>query len=148
VTNAEQTTTWLKIAKVFDRYTETTHGAFDPDHPQVTDPQEKARILRYLEDGRTVRAGRGRSYDQVDPRRGPAVRMIFVTDGEWIWSRAVDYYLRVHDLLPENSFLAHIIERGYQFPALSEEAVLSASDEFERIWPLRSIDGSVRLGPP
>ncbi len=74
--------------------------------------------------------------------------MVFVTDGEWVWSKAVNYYLKNHDLLPESRFLGRIAAQDYHCPTLTQDAILRVSEEFNRIRVRRPIDGARRIGPP
>jgi hypothetical protein len=59
------------------------------------------RVLAYLESGTVIRSTAELRDDVVDPRRRAAVPWNFNTDGAWIWSDAIAYYLRVHALAPQ-----------------------------------------------
>ncbi|WP_250280235.1 hypothetical protein [Frankia sp. Cppng1_Ct_nod] len=147
MTETDELTTWLEIARVFDEYDQQGYGLFEPNHPRAN-AAEKERILAFLDAGEWVLAGRSRSHDQLDPGRGPVVPMVFVTDGEWVWSKAVNYYLKNHDLLPESRFLGRIAAQDYHCPTLTQDAILRVSEEFNRIRVRRPIDGARRIGPP
>jgi hypothetical protein len=140
--------TWLHIARVFDGYSEDLRGLFTTDHPRATDPDEKARILRFLRGGEPVFAYRCRSHDQITPAPVPMVPMVFATDGEWVWSMGTAYYLDVHGLLPESRFLDHIVARGYHVPALDEETLERVEEEFTRVLDAYPVDGTQELRPP
>jgi hypothetical protein len=80
-------------------------------------PGEKKALLEYLNNGHVVLSGRGMAPDLLDPERPEKVPMVFSTDGRWVWSSSVTYYLEHHDIAPDQAFLAHIRGRGYQLPA-------------------------------
>ncbi len=148
MTDTGTPTTWLEIARVFDGYDQQGYGLFDPDHPRVTDADEKARLLEFLDSGEIIMGIRARSHDQINPSRGPVVPMVFVTDGEWVWSKAVNYYLKNHDLLPESRFLGRIAAQDYQCPSVSENEVNRVFEEFQRFRAHNHVDGDRRIGPP
>jgi hypothetical protein len=60
--------------------------------------------------------------DVVDRHRHGAVLANFRTDGTWVWTDTVAYYLEQHHLAPEEELLAHIRAAGYRVPALGEPA--------------------------
>ncbi|WP_250280234.1 hypothetical protein [Frankia sp. Cppng1_Ct_nod] len=147
MTETDDLTTWLEIARVFDGYDQDGYGLFEPDHPRA-DAAEKERILGFLDAGELVVAARSRSHDQLDPDRGPIVPMVFLTDGKWVWSEAMNYYLAIYDLLPDPHFLAHIRTKVYQCPPVSREGAIRISEEFMQVRSLRHVDGDRRIGPP
>ncbi|MFJ8965102.1 type VII secretion system-associated protein [Lentzea sp. NPDC102401] len=79
-------------------------------------PGEKKALLDYLTNATVVLASRGLVRDWMDPERAREVPMAFHTDGRWVWPSTVAYYLEKYDVAPDQSFLAHIRERGYQLP--------------------------------
>ncbi|WP_329110956.1 hypothetical protein OG792_17785 [Micromonospora sp. NBC_01699] len=100
---------------------------FDPlvgDQPQAAtlDHDERDRILRYLRHGVPLVITTTLLDDVVDPARGAAVPMSFRTDGTWVWSDAVAYYLDRHGLAPTAEFTEHIRAGRYAMP---EVGVLS-----------------------
>ncbi|PSR58978.1 hypothetical protein C8258_30400 [Nocardia sp. MDA0666] len=98
----------------------TLFGAFDsedmpaPAHERHSlDDAEREAVLRFLSGGTIAARTSGRTIDRIDASRGKVVPVSFATDGTWMWSRAVAYYLREHNVVPEPAFLAHIRECGY-----------------------------------
>jgi hypothetical protein len=76
--------------------------------------QEAERVLEYLRLPPIVLSARGFGKDELAPDAPSAVPLTFRTDGQWIWSGAVEYYLQQHALAPEAAFLEHIRRSGYQ----------------------------------
>jgi hypothetical protein len=86
--------------------------SFAADHPRMTGAAARERVLGHLAAGTVIRRNPALRDDVVDRTRRGAVPWKFVTDGEWIWSDAVAYYLRVHHLAPPADFLAHVYRAG------------------------------------
>jgi hypothetical protein len=101
----------FKIARVFDFAKPDTGPGFDPEHRIVTDPAERDRMLRYLTSGAPILYTTARTEDVINPAAGQAVPSSFRTDGEWIWTDAVAYYLEQHGLAPDENLAAHIKAR-------------------------------------
>jgi hypothetical protein len=101
----------FRIARVFDFARPDTGPGFDPGHRVVTDPAERERLLEYLTSGTLVLHTTARTQDVLNPAAGQVVPGSFRTDGEWIWTDAVAYYLQQHDLAPDEELAAHIDAR-------------------------------------
>lgn len=105
------------IARVFDKVDPVNGPAFDPDHPCLdSGNEERQRVLDYLTKGVPLLVTTALVNDVIEPDRGPAVPMTFRTDGRWIWTDAVTYYLVTHGIAPDAELLAHIRENEYQMP--------------------------------
>ncbi|QKG21780.1 TNT domain-containing protein [Actinomadura verrucosospora] len=115
----------VRKARVFDR------AGADGGPPAVSrppvPPDEADRVVRYLEDAPTVMAARSSAPDLLDPSRGEAVPLTFHTDGAWVWSGAVGYYLREHGVPPEPDLVAHIRAHRFAVPAVGDDAMDAAS---------------------
>ncbi|AGL14092.1 hypothetical protein L083_0582 [Actinoplanes sp. N902-109] len=100
----------VRIARVFDR-----GGAqgprFDDDHERLTG-DERDRVLGWLAGGSAIMATTQRTTDVVEPERGAVVPMNYRTDGRWVWTDTVSYYLRTHGLAPDAELLADIRTDG------------------------------------
>jgi hypothetical protein len=101
----------FKVARVFDFARPGTGPGFHPGHRMVTDPAERDRVLQYLHSGTLALHTTARARDVLDPDAGQVVPTSFRTDGEWIWTDTVAYYLERHGLAPENELAAHIEAR-------------------------------------
>jgi hypothetical protein len=96
-----------RVARVFDR-TADPSLPFDPRRTQVADPGEVARLRGFLDAGVVILSSTAGEADRLDPGRGDVVPIGFRTDGEWVWSDAIAYYLSAHGVAPEKSFYHHI----------------------------------------
>lgn len=101
----------FKIARVFDFAKPDTGPGFDPRHRVITDSGERDRMLRYLTSGTTVLHTTARTRDVLSPDAGQVVPSSFRTDGEWIWTDTVAYYLEQHGMAPDEELAAHIDAR-------------------------------------
>ncbi|MEV6714365.1 hypothetical protein AB0M48_20280 [Lentzea sp. NPDC051208] len=77
---------------------------------------ERGYVLDYLDMAPVVLASRELVPDLLDPTRPQQVPMAYQTDGRWVWSSSVAYYLRTHGVCPDLAFLAHVRLRKYQLP--------------------------------
>jgi hypothetical protein len=103
----------MRQARVFDGV--RANGRSYVSRPLVP-VEATGRVLAYLERAPIVLAARGYGTDKIDPSRGAKVPMTFHTDGKWIWSGAVAYYLRSHEIPPEPDLVAHIRGRAFELP--------------------------------
>jgi hypothetical protein len=99
---------------VLDAYDPAGGGRFDADHPVLGAGDEIARTLAYLDQGRLLVSTTARETDVFDAEAG-AVPTSFRTDGTWIWTDAVAYYLRTYALCPDAQLTAHIRGRDYTY---------------------------------
>jgi hypothetical protein len=119
------------VARVFDFADPDTGPGFAPDHPVIDDPVERGRLLTYLRGGHPVLTTTATLDDIVDPQSGAEVPTSFRTDGEWIWTDTVQYYLDHHGLAPEARLAAHIgaqLDRGQLLPDTDRETAIRAAD--------------------
>lgn len=100
------------LARVFDTVHPVDGPAFAPDHPRVEDGDERRALAVYLREGEPVVMTTGLMADVLDPERGGVVPMNFRTDGTWIWTDTVTFYLEEYHLAPEPDLLAHLRAAG------------------------------------
>ncbi|OKI58189.1 hypothetical protein [Micromonospora sp. CB01531] len=110
------------VAQVFDTFSEESGPGFDPAHPQLDD-DERDRVLSYLDEGVPLLITPELTEDVVDRSRGEAVPTVFRTDGQWIWTDAVSYYVREHRLAPDPDLLDDIRDNDYQPPEVDAVAL-------------------------
>ncbi|CAO5167535.1 conserved hypothetical protein [Frankia sp. AiPs1] len=114
----------FRLANVFDG---TADGVpYIIDRPLLPPGPERGRFLRYLNAGALVFRAAGLGTDQLEPNRGKQVPIVALTDGEWIWTASVVYYLEEHDLPPEPAFLEYLRGRDFRYEAPSKERVAAA----------------------
>ncbi|MFL6074878.1 MAG: hypothetical protein ACJ73S_15890 [Mycobacteriales bacterium] len=110
----------VRVARLFDGVDPETGPYFGDGRGRVDDGGERARIAGFLDGGAVVLFSTGREPDRVDPARGAAVGTSVRTDGTWVWSDGVAYYVREHGIAPEADLYAHIRELGYRCPGTDE----------------------------
>lgn len=98
----------------------------DPQLGRADDPELKRKVLAYLHSGLAFLRAAGRTADRLDPAKGQVVPLIYMTDGEWIWSGSDIYYLEQYGILPQQAFLDHMAAHSYKAPPVSREAGLEA----------------------
>ncbi|MGW4132274.1 hypothetical protein [Amycolatopsis japonica] len=98
----------IKVARIFDSAHPETGPAFAPDRPKIEDAGERERLCQYLESATLLLVTAALMDDVVDPERGATVPTNFYTDGIWVWTDTVTYYLREHHLTPDPELVAHI----------------------------------------
>ncbi|GGT87570.1 TNT domain-containing protein [Actinomadura citrea] len=115
----------LRRAKIFD------HAGPDGSRPAVSrppvPPDQAGRVAGYLRQAPAVMAARSNAPDRLDPSRGSAVPLTFHTDGTWVWSGAVAYYLSEHGVPPEPDLVAHIIANGFRVPEVDDDTMNAAN---------------------
>jgi hypothetical protein len=102
----------MRTARVFDG-SGPDGPYFAPGHPLLTDPVRRERVATFLGGGRVVLRTTAYDTDRWDPERDDLVPLDTVTDGTWIWSTALHYYVVRHGLAPEPEFLAHMAACDY-----------------------------------
>ena len=74
----------------------------------------------FLKAGDVLLATTARETDVFDSSLGEVVPQNFRTDGTWIWTDTVTYYLDTYGLSPDQELLDHIRARGYVKAELDE----------------------------
>ena len=103
----------MRIARLFDGRDEAGRFRIDPGRPRLDDPGERERLAKFLAAGFVVVRIPGLHEDVLDPDRPRRAPMSTHTDGTWIWSAAMRYFLLEHGIAPEPDFLAHIRASDY-----------------------------------
>ncbi|MCK2239939.1 MULTISPECIES: hypothetical protein [unclassified Crossiella] len=112
---------------MFDHVHPETGPGFAADHPRVADPAERQAIADYLDSGTPVLLSPTLLDDVLDPARTAVVPVNFLTDGRWVWTDTVTYYLQRHGLAPEPELLAHLRSQGPAAAPVPAETVRRAA---------------------
>jgi hypothetical protein len=123
-----QATPPIQIAKLFDSVDEVGGPGFAASRPTLADP-ERAEVLAYLETASPLLTTTALMDDVIDESHRGVVPMSFRTDGLWVWTEAVAYYLRQYGLAPDSQLLHHIRARHYEIPpvgAVAQHRALAA----------------------
>lgn len=147
---AREPTAPIRIARVFDGVDPVTGPMFEPDHPRIEDPAEIDQLVSYLESALPVLTTSSMMADILDPEHPETVPLTFRTDGEWIWTDTVSYYLRNHSLAPEAELLTHLraAASGSTVPIVTEVGLhrvmsfLQRPDDTEPVWVVPEMGAS------
>jgi hypothetical protein len=121
----------FRIANVFDATAADGSAAMSADRERIASDDEIERLLGYLTGAPLSLYVPSRDLDRVQPARRRVVPMSFRTDGMWIWSEAVGYYLATYAYAPEPALRDHIASRDYQLPAVPRDLLLAAGRVFD-----------------
>ncbi|MEY9862970.1 hypothetical protein ABH935_008618 [Catenulispora sp. GAS73] len=98
----------VRLAPVYDGVTADGTPLFDLDRPRLT-AADREQVAAALEAGTVLMSTTARLDDVLDPADGRGrVPSGFRTDGRWVWSDAVTYYLRTHGVAPVAGLLGHL----------------------------------------
>lgn len=117
----------FRVAEVFDAKAPDGSAVMSPSHERIADAAERERLLAYLRGAPVAILVPNRDTDRFQPERGQAVPMSFRTDGTWVWSEELAYYLEHYAFAPEPDLQLHIAAHGYQVPEVPADVLLAAS---------------------
>ncbi|PKW18023.1 hypothetical protein [Saccharopolyspora spinosa] len=98
----------IHLARTFDGADPARGPYFKPDHPRLPHA-DVARALSFLRAGETVLSSTARMDDVMQPGQAAPVPVSFRSDGTWIWSDSVIYYLERYQLSPEPDLVDHAL---------------------------------------
>ncbi|MBT0768150.1 hypothetical protein KIH74_04405 [Kineosporia sp. J2-2] len=113
----------LRLARSFDAVRSQEGPQFDPGHPRIEETAEIARLLEYLGGAALVLASDVTMPDVLEPGSGAVVPLSLRTDGTWIWSDSVAYYLERYGLSPEPELWEHLRAQAGGCPPVSAVAL-------------------------
>jgi len=90
---------------------------------------ERSRVGAYLDAGAVVMHTTARGVD-ILRNDEKVVPMTIRTDGEYVWTGPVTYYVGVHGVTPDPEFLAYVRERNYEVRVPNETEVQAAAEVF------------------
>jgi hypothetical protein len=90
-----------------------------PKLPVARCPQ----VAAYLAAGEPVLVTDEQMADPFDPEEGGTVSLDLVTDGYWIWPRALAHFVLRYQLSPDPLLVSHLEQRGYEFPRVDGAAM-------------------------
>lgn len=119
------------VARVFDFADPVSGPGFAPDHAIISDLGERDQLLTYLRGGHAVLTTTATMDDILDGSVGSVVPTSFRTDGEWIWTDTVEYYLSQYGLAPDAELSEHIqhqVGLGHAIPDIDTDTAVEAAD--------------------
>ena len=123
-----------RIARVFDGRDEAGRPVVASEREPLADPDERRRVVEFLDGGTVLVAGGPPAPDRLDPRQPVTVPGGYATDGTWIWGAPLRYYAERHALAPEPELLAHIRACDYRARTPSQAEVEHAYDDLEEFF--------------
>jgi hypothetical protein len=120
----------FELAAVFDHVDPGSGPGFAVDHPAVEDPELLGLLVERLNAGTPVLMTPMLMDDVLDPGRRSEVPMNFRTDGRWVWTDTVTYYLEQYALAPEPGLLAHLSRADYEIPGPLDQEVVERAVAF------------------
>ncbi|MEU4237739.1 hypothetical protein [Actinoplanes sp. NPDC026619] len=88
--------------------------------------------VRYLEQGMTVLVSPGWVDDLLDPQAKMICQYSTLTDGKWVWSSDLSYYLRAYHVALPDEFVAHMASRDWVVPELGEAELDAICEHLEK----------------
>lgn len=134
----------FKLARVFDFSDPAGGPGFTADHLVISDPDERGRLLEYLRGGALALMSTQHMPDVLDADAPAMVPMNFFTDGEWVWTDTIEYYLSRHGIAPDPELAAHIDAMGAQgrlVPSADHDTAVRASEFLLRPRPAEPAEG-------
>ncbi len=87
--------------------------------PTLAD-EERDGLTAYLENAPVVLTQEGGDPDLFDRTGATRIPREYRTDGSWVWSASVAYYLRAHNVAPERGLVEHIRAQDFQVPDVDQ----------------------------
>ncbi|MET7718577.1 serine/threonine-protein kinase [Streptomyces sp. NPDC005407] len=108
----------LRLARVFDLHAPDGSPAIGAAHERIASAEERTALLGYLHDAPAAVLLLPEP-DRVDPERGRVVPAVFRTDGTWVWSDQIAYYLDRYGYAPEPELRRYFATRPEQRPQVT-----------------------------
>ena len=115
----------MRMAKLWNEVVDG-RPRLDPDLTRTDDQGLITRVAGYLNGGVAVLRAPALMDDHLDETRRACVPMVYLTDGEWVWSGEHRYYLQRYGILPEADFLRQMESHDYRPPAVTQTGQRSA----------------------
>ncbi|WP_309129954.1 hypothetical protein [Microbacterium sp.] len=91
--------------------------------------EERSLVGAYLEGGAVVMHTTARGMDILrDDER--VIPLTIRTDGEYVWTGPVTYYVQTYGVAPDPDFLAHVRARDYEIRVPDEAEIQAAGQVF------------------
>lgn len=108
---------------------------FDPESPVPKiddrlgqlDEETAAKVAQYLLNSTMVFRVTLRVPDCLSGSEDPVVPVSTFTDGEYIWSEAVAYYVSEHRVAPPEEFVEHCRRQNFLPPRLTDDEIQTAA---------------------
>ena len=92
---------------------------------------DKNQIVEYLESGSKIAVSM-HIIESLIPNDSKVIGGLFYfTDGKWIWTNYLIYYLKFYNIEIESDFITHIREQKYKYVNHNMKLTEKIIDEFE-----------------
>jgi hypothetical protein len=105
----------------------------EPGPADLHDGADKAQILDYMKAATAILFTTATAPDRYAPDAGRPVPLSVRSDGDWVWSDAITYYLEHYDIAPEQDLLDHMTRQHYRCAVLDAAGARIALADFQRI---------------
>jgi hypothetical protein len=102
----------VTTARVFDGVDPVRGPWFTTNRPVVAEGPDRDQLVAALRAAVVITWSSAEMVDVLAPERGRVVPMHLRTDGSWVWSDAVTYYLENYGLTPDPELTAHLTGTG------------------------------------
>ncbi|MCF3134405.1 serine/threonine-protein kinase [Streptomyces olivochromogenes] len=108
----------LTLARVFDLHAPDGRPVMGAAHERIASAEERTALLGCLREAPAAVLLPDEP-DRVDPGRGRVVPAAFRTDGTWVWSDQIAYYLARYGYAPEPGLRRHFATRQEERPQVT-----------------------------
>jgi hypothetical protein len=114
-------------------FRELRHGF--PDGPSIVENRGKlsgdavSRVVSYLRGGSTLATTGSMADDWFDPSRTDVAPLEVRTDGIWVWSGDLAYYVERYGVQVPHEMLTHMASRGWRASELPPEELAALEVE-------------------
>ncbi|MCR5353225.1 MAG: hypothetical protein K6D98_02865, partial [Clostridiales bacterium] len=98
-----------------------------PNNPSIKDYINKGtdypveKICAYLDSGLPLIVSPGFVLDVIDESKGNAGSPSILTDGKWVWSGVLSYYVKNYNLQLDSELIDTMISNGWKIPIQENE---------------------------
>ena len=98
-----------------------------PNNPSIKDYINKGadypidKICAYLDSGLPLIVSPGFVLDVIDESKGNAGSPSILTDGKWVWSGVLSYYVKNYNLQLDSELIDTMISNGWKIPIHENE---------------------------
>ncbi|MBO4343357.1 MAG: hypothetical protein J5844_01735 [Clostridia bacterium] len=99
----------------------------NPNNPSIKDYINKGadypveKICAYLDSGLPLIVSPGFVLDVIDESKGNAGSPSILTDGKWVWSGVLSYYVKNYNLQLDSELIDTMISNGWKIPIHENE---------------------------
>lgn len=93
----------------------------------------KEKVIDYLKNGHYISGHRGYTKDLFDESKKTAGGKSEITDGMWVWTQDVIYYIENYNIGLPDEFLIHMEKNNYKVPKITEQIIYEIGEGLSEI---------------